>query len=120
MDSFWENVAAELDYLEMTNKSLAEKVGITASGIGKGQKNGSCPSDETAIRIAHVLNVSVEYLVNGTNTTSKKGNSQKEAEQIRLYKKYKELIDFAESLPPAKQELVRQTIGNLKEWEKTE
>ena len=63
MNSFWDNVAAELEYLGMTNKALAEKVGITASNIGKGQKQGSSPSAETAVKIAKVLGVSVEYLV---------------------------------------------------------
>lgn len=120
MRSFWDNVAVELDYLGMTNKALAEKVGITASNIGKGQKQASCPAADTAIRIAKVLNVSVEYLVTGSDTSSKVDKSQEQAEQIRLYKKYKEIIDFAESLPLAKQELVKQAVKNLKNWEETE
>ena len=30
---FWDNVKIELDYLGMTNKALAERVGIAASNI---------------------------------------------------------------------------------------
>lgn len=95
MNSFWDNVASELDYLGMTNKALAEKVGITASNIGKGQKQGSSPSAETAVKIAKVLGVSVEYLVTGNKTAQK--NSVQEAEvAIHLYKKYKNLIENCE------------------------
>ena len=35
---FWDNVVIELDYLGMTNKSLAEKCGFDASNIGRGIK----------------------------------------------------------------------------------
>lgn len=115
--NFWKNVIDELDYQGKSRKWLALEARFDVSTIGTGLKRDGMPQADLAIRIAHVLNVSVEYLVNGTNTTSKKGNSQKEAEQIRLYKKYKELIDFAESLPPEKQELVRKTVNNLKKWE---
>ena len=63
--SFWDNVAFELDCLGMTNKALAEQVNITASSIGKGVRLGSSPSADTAVKIAKVLGVSVEYLVTG-------------------------------------------------------
>lgn len=95
MNSFWDNVASELEYLGMTNKALAEKVGITASNIGKGQKQGSSPSAETAVKIAKVLGVSVEYLVTGNKSAPK--NSIQEAEvALHLYKKYKNLIENCE------------------------
>ena len=57
---FWDNVKIELDYLGMTNKVLAERVGIAASNIGKGIKMGSSPSAETAVKIANVLNFALQ------------------------------------------------------------
>lgn len=107
MNSFWDNVACELDYLGMTNKALAQKVGITASNIGKGQKQGSCPSAETAVKIAKVLGVSVEYLVTGNKSSPK--NSLEEAElALHLYKKYRNLIDNCERLTEDKVRLLEE------------
>lgn len=94
--NFWERVDEELKFKGMTRKALASEVGFNLGNVGKGIQLGSIPSAETAVKIAHVLNVSVEYLVTGTNSSSK-SVSQTEADQIRLYKKYASLIDFLEN-----------------------
>ena len=110
--AFWDNVAIELDYLGMTNKELAEKVGITASNIGKGQRQGSSPSADTAVKIASVLGVTVEYLVTGSNTPSNK-NKDQESEQLRLYRKHSEIIKKCEQLPPEKEKLLTTIADNF-------
>ena len=110
--AFWDNVAIELDYLGMTNKELAEKVGITASNIGKGQRQGSSPSADTAVKIASVLGVTVEYLVTGSNTPSNK-NKDQESEQLRLYRKHSEIIKKCEQLSPEKEKLLANFIENF-------
>ena len=110
--AFWDNVAIELDYLGMTNKELAEKVGITASNIGKGQKQGSSPSADTAVKIASVLGVTVEYLVTGSNTPTNK-NKDQESEQLRLYRKHSEIIKKCEQLSPEKEKLLATIADNF-------
>ena len=110
--AFWDNVAIELDYLGMTNKELAEKVGITASNIGKGQRQGSSPSADTAVKIASVLGVTVEYLVTGSNTPSNK-NKDQESEQLRLYRKHSEIIKKCEQLSPEKEKLLAVIADNF-------
>ena len=110
--AFWDNVAIELDYLGMTNKELAEKVGITASNIGKGQRQGSSPSADTAVKIASVLGVTVEYLVTGSNTPSNK-NKDQESEQLRLYRKHSEIIKKCEQLSPEKEKLLATIADNF-------
>lgn len=67
--SFWENVDAELSYKGMNRKTLATEANFDLSNIGKGIKLGSCPSADTALRIAKTLGVSVEYLVAGTDSS---------------------------------------------------
>lgn len=111
--SFWKRVDCELDYLGITRKYLAEKVNINTSLIAKGLQIGSIPSAETAVKIAQVLGVSVEYLVNGTETT--KSPSQKEAEQnqLRLYRKYHNLIEKMENFSEDKQTIVNNLIKDL-------
>ena len=79
MANFWERVDKELEYLGKTRKSLASEVGFNLGNIGKGIQLGSIPSAETAVKIAQVLDVSVEYLVNGTEPV--KNPTDKQTEQ---------------------------------------
>ena len=109
---FWNNVLIELDYLGMTNKSLAEKCGFDASNIGRGIKLGSAPSVETAVKIAKELNVSVEYLVTGSD--SKTLNHQN-IDEIQLLHKYSTTLKNLDSLPAQARKPVIKLIDNLKE-----
>lgn len=110
--AFWDNVAFELDCLGMTNKALAEQVGITASNIGKGIRLGSSPSAETAVKIAKVLGVSVEYLVNGTDS-EKTSSSQSDTRLSPKYHKYAKVLDALISLPEHEREPIIQMISNM-------
>ena len=111
--AFWDNVAFELDCLGMTNKALAEKVGITASNIGKGVRLGSSPSADTAVKIAKILGVSVEYLVTGTTPPSR----QKEMDfhALRNYHKYAKTIEDLDALPTHEREPIIEMISKMKE-----
>lgn len=111
MKSFWDRVAEELEYLGMTNKALADKVGITASNIGKGIKSNAMPSAENAVKIAHALNVSVEYLVTGS--TGIKTSSGTGRGLPREYKKYLDLIEQCERLSPSQVKLLVQIAENF-------
>ena len=111
--SFWERVDCELDYLGITRKYLAEKVNINTSLIAKGLQIGSIPSAETAVKIAQVLGVSVEYLVNGTENTKSPSQKETEQNQLRLYRKYHNLIEKMESFSEEKQTVVNNLLDNL-------
>lgn len=110
MSNFWERVDYELEYKGMTRKALATEVGFNLGNIGKGIILGSIPAADTAIKIANVLGVSVEYLVTGLNPSDDKSKVQEQNEQIRLYKKYHELIEQIESTPPEKRELLKTAL----------
>lgn len=111
--NFWERVDDLLDRNDINKKTLAYEAGFDASNITKGIKNNNVPSVETAVKIAQVLGVSVEYLVNGTENT--KSTSQKETEQnqLRLYRKYHNLIEKMESFSEDKQTVVNNLVDNL-------
>ena len=106
--AFWDNVAVELDYLGMTNKALAEKVGFAASNISKGVRTDSSPSADTAVKIAQVLGVSVEYLVNGSESST-----PAEKLDTHLYHKYAGLIAELESLPEHERGAIAELISSL-------
>ena len=77
--NFWERVDDLLDRKDINKKTLAFEAGFDASNITKGIKNNNIPSAETAVKIAKVLDVSVEYLVDGTEPA--KNPTAKQAEQ---------------------------------------
>ena len=112
MSDFWKRVDEELDYLGKNRAYLSRKCGFSLANIGKGIKLGSTPSADTAVKIAQVLGVSVEYLVNGTNKATEK-NQENEELQLKLYRKYHDLIAKCEKLPPEQVELLSQVAEKL-------
>ena len=65
---FRENLKDELKYQDMRVKELADKSGVSKRAIDHYlAEKYTEPTAETAVKIASVLNVSVEYLVTGKN-----------------------------------------------------
>ena len=113
MSNFWERVVDELDYLGITRTYLATTCNFSLTNIGQGIKLGSTPSAETAVKIAQVLGVSVEYLVNGTETTKSPSQKETEQNQLRLYRKYHNLIEKMERFSEDKQTVVNNLVKDL-------
>ena len=111
--NFWERVDDLLDRNDINKKTLAYEAGFDASNITKGIKNNNVPSAETAVKIAKVLGVSVEYLVNGTETTKSPSQKETEQNQLRLYRKYHNLIEKMESFSEDKQTVVNNLVKDL-------
>ena len=111
--NFWERVDDLLDRNDINKKTLAYEAGFDASNITKGIKNNNVPSAETAVKIAQVLGVSVEYLVNGTETTKSPSQKETEQNQLRLYRKYHNLIEKMERFSEEKQTVVNNLVNDL-------
>lgn len=111
MSNFWERVDEELEYKGMNRKALATEVGFNLANIGKGIQLGSSPSADTAVKIAKVLNVSVEYLVTGQSQTLKN-----EDIDIKKYKEYSDLIAKLDTLGENQKQLVKTIITQMTEW----
>jgi transcriptional regulator with XRE-family HTH domain len=63
---FRENLKSELVYSGMLIKELAEKSGVNKHTINKYLREECCsPSADSALRIAGVFGISVEYLMTG-------------------------------------------------------
>lgn len=94
MSNFWEKVDAELNYRGMPRKELAKKANFPDSYISKGIARKSIPSADLALRIAHALNVSLEYLLEMDVCVSDSVETERE---LKLFHKYSSLIDVLES-----------------------
>lgn len=67
--SFKENLREELSYQGLMIKELATKSGLNQRSISNYlRENSSIPAADVAVKIAKALNVSVEYLVTGTDS----------------------------------------------------
>lgn len=112
MSDFWKRVDEELEYKGKNRTYLANKCQFSLANFNLGVKRGSTPSADTAVKIAAVLGVSVEYLVNGA--ASPKTTKSQEQAQLRLYRKYRKVIDILESLPAPKQESSIKIVEQFK------
>lgn len=112
--NFWENVDIELEYLGMNRMALANAAGFSVSNVGKGIQKGSSPSAETAVKIAKILGVSVEYLVTGDNVEPTK---EKDFQDLRKYHKYAKLIDDLDALPDYEKVPIITMISAIKNRE---
>ncbi|MBQ3800752.1 MAG: helix-turn-helix transcriptional regulator [Treponema sp.] len=110
MSSFWEKVDEELSFRGIPRKELANKAGFPDSYISKGIARKSVPSADLALRIAHSLNVTLEYLLD--METAADGCSLPEKEKT-LFHKYSPLINFLESSSEHDREVMEQLMNLL-------
>ena len=111
MSDFWKRDDEELDFLGISRTYLANKCEFSLTNIGQGIKLGSTPSADTAVKIAKVLNVSVEYLVTGQDSSL-----QKENLDLHRYREYSSFINQLDSLPENQRELIKSIVAKMNGW----
>ena len=81
--NFCENVDAELKYLGISRKELAQSAGFNVSNIANGIRDSNIPSADTALKISSFLGVSMKYLFSGNendrNEEDKKPENKRNA-----------------------------------------
>lgn len=115
MSAFWTNVKKMLPYKNLEIKDLAFRAGVSYSTIINGMNKNSMPHADLALKIAKILNMSLECLLS-TDDISIENDSDElcsqaalKEKELALYRKYKLLIDAIESLPLA----VRDSMQDL-------
>ena len=73
---FWQNVRYELDYKGISQKDLAAAIDESYNTLRTWQKNDRLPDAAQAVKIAKVLQTTVEYLVTGTDVQLKNDNTK--------------------------------------------
>ena len=109
---FKENLKDALAFHDMMVKELAVKTGISRRTLDNYLRDKpASPTAENAVKIAHVLGVSVEQLVTGKNSAA---FAQEKSQRLHLIVKESELLE------PNKQQIVLDVISSLKQNIKTD
>lgn len=109
---FRENLKEELSYKGMLVKELADKSGVPKGTIDHYLAEKSTePIAVNAVKIAKVLNVSVEYLVTGQDSSLKKENLD-----LHRYREYSTFISQLDSLPENQKDLIKDMVSKMCEW----
>ena len=90
---------------ELSQQQLADLSNVHISNIGRYERGGANPSAEVLNRIAQSLDVSPDYLINGT-LQDKAENSITDNELLIMFKK-------VEKLPEDKKHLVKEFLGSF-------
>ena len=89
--SFRDNLRETLEFVDMEQKELAAKTGISLKTIENYvKKESSIPSADKAVLIAQALGVSVEYLISGKKL--------EKTDILAIQPKYKEVIEVVSKL----------------------
>lgn len=126
--SFWQNVEREIEYKGISRKELAFRANIAYQGIGLGIERESMPRVDTALKIAKVLEVPLEYLIDekdleirpAAESLSKEEKKQTdqnkssslhktENQYIEFYRRNRKIIDSLEKIPSA----IKQPIESM-------
>ena len=97
-NKFFERLKNELDYQNLTRADLSRALDIPTSSI-RNWKEGSMPAADVALKIARFLNVSLEYLIDGTNPPQviirkeEKKDSELSDGEKEIVELYRELSD---------------------------
>ena len=109
--NFWERVDTERDYKNMTRKELAGRAGFSLTSLSTGITRGSIPAADVALRIAKVLDVSIEYLLTGDDGSAPSSQIATQSQ----YAKYRPLITALDALPPDVQQSVITLVDSVRE-----
>jgi transcriptional regulator with XRE-family HTH domain len=110
MMSFKKNLRSELSYKNILVKELAAFTGISKKTLDNYLNiRGYIPSAEVAVKIAHALGVTVEYLVTGEEIPSTRMSHGPEIKEL--------ILDFKQ-LNEEDRKLIKDMIQLLKAREK--
>ncbi len=108
---FRERLRDEIAFSGLSNKEVAARAGITIRSLVSYVSSQACiPSAEVAVRLARVLNTSVEYLVSGEKSRGSQDSTNEEERKL-LYV-YKNLPESQRKLLLAVADDISKCLGH--------
>lgn len=112
MESLGDRIANLRKELDINQKELATKVGITEASLSRYENNLREPKSEIIVRLAKVLKTSTDYLlgVNGSTKISKEDKLI--IDNLSVSEKTKKLLEKIYSLEKEDREAIEKMIDN--------
>ena len=110
--NFWENVDQEREFKNLTRKELAYKANFSLNSISTGIARNSIPAADVAVRIARVLETTVENLMNQNSGRENQPDFHSSGQES-LYTKYRSFIEDFDKLSPENQKAVIQIVSQI-------
>ena len=108
--SFRENLREAIEFSGFEQKELAHKTNISLRSIENYlRENASIPSADKAVQIAQALGVTVEYLINGTDTTARPSTGFVN----EIDNETRQLVEILKKLSRTKQRIVLKNALSL-------
>ncbi|GMO64182.1 MAG: hypothetical protein Ta2A_11700 [Treponemataceae bacterium] len=119
MGSFRENLRYELDYQDLTVKELSVKTNIPKATLDcyLGAR-ATLPTVDVAVKIATVLGVSVEYLVNGIVRDQSGTILQQVSDDLTKYYEFRDVLDDLSLIASDVREPIKAMIKTAAERER--
>ncbi|EQF24628.1 helix-turn-helix family protein [Clostridioides difficile CD160] len=112
MESLGDRIANLRKELDINQKELATKVGITEASLSRYENNLREPKSEIIVRLAKVLKTSTDYLL-GVNESTKISKEDKLIiENLSVSEKTKKLLEKIYSLEKEDREAIEKMIDN--------
>jgi len=111
MSDFSKRLFSEIDYIGLNRKEFAAKVGIKKRALDAylGPQQSMPPAD-TAVKIASVLGISVEYLITG--------KEYRQSVDISDYLQFKDVLDDLAILPAETLDPIKAVIKSFADSER--
>ncbi|MDB0439811.1 helix-turn-helix domain-containing protein [Clostridioides difficile] len=112
MESLGDRISKLRKELDINQKELATKVGITEASLSRYENNLREPKSEIIVRLAKSLNTSTDYLL-GINENTKINREDKLIiESLSISEKTKQLLEKIYSLEEEDREAIEKMIDN--------
>ncbi|MCC0658841.1 helix-turn-helix transcriptional regulator [Clostridioides sp. ZZV14-6154] len=112
MESLGDRIAKLRKELDINQKELATKVGITEASLSRYENNLREPKSEIIVRLAKALKTSTDYLLGINENTKINRENKLIIESLSVSEKTKQLLEKIYSLEEEDREAIEKMIDN--------
>ncbi|WP_131021062.1 helix-turn-helix domain-containing protein [Clostridioides difficile] len=112
MESLGDRIANLRKELDINQKELATKVGITEASLSRYENNLREPKSEIIVRLAKALETSTDYLLGVNDNTKISKEDKLIIENLSVSEKTKKLLEKIYSLEKEDREAIENRIDN--------
>lgn len=112
MESLGDRIANLRKELDINQKELATKVGITEASLSRYENNLREPKSEIIVRLAKALETSTDYLLGVNDNTNISKEDKLIIENLSVSEKIKKLLEKIYSLEKEDREAIEKMIDN--------